>query len=472
MKNIEDKLYPLLLAYKNSPQLIKDIVGNIYSLLPEKIMYGSTYLDFVNLIEESKQFTKEEMMNYQWRQIEEVLDIAYKAIPFYQKLYAEHDIKRKQIQNFDDFNKLPIISKTDIKSNTDSMLSSIYNKSKLKMNTGGSTGSPLEFYIHKGITRPKEKAFLSIYFSLLGYERKYKAAVFRGDKVFGNNLYMYDPIKNDYIFSSYRINNFTISPIVESLNKIKPICLLGYPSVIYELANLIRINPKLKLDFKIKSIILASEKLFDFQIKLIEEVFHAKVYSYYGHSERLTLAYKCSTCDNYLVDSVYGYIELVDKNNKLIIESNQLGRVISTGFNNFVMPLIRYDTNDESSYANNFCIHCNKYSNTTILGGIEGRTGDYIIGSDGRKISITAIIFGQHLSEFKKITSFQLIQNMSGYVDFNIIGDKLLTLSEENNLIKKLGNSSDNTVSFQIKYVNELIKTSSGKFKYLIQNII
>lgn len=471
MKNIEDKLYPLLLTYKKSPQFVKHIVGNIYSLLPKKTVYGNEYLNFVNLIEKAKNYTKEEALNHQWIQIEKVLDIAYKTIPFYQNLYNEYNIKRKQIQNFDDFNKLPIITKTDIKNNSDSMISAIYNNSKLKMNTGGSTGSPLEFYIHKGITRPKERAFLDSYFSLLGYERKYKAAVFRGDIVMGNNLYMYDPIKNDYVFSSYRINDFTISQIVESLNKIKPVSLVGYPSVIYELANLIRNNSKLKLDFEIKSIILASEKLFHFQIALIEDVFHSKVYSYYGHSERLTLAYKCSDCDNYLLDSNYGYTELVDKNNELIKVKNQVGRIISTGFDNFVMPLIRYDTNDESYYANNFCTNCNTYDNKTILGGIEGRTGDYIIGSDGRKISITAIIFGQHLSEFKKITSFQLTQNIVGHVEFTIVGDKLLSSIEERNLIKKLVKCSDNTVNFQVNYVEKLIKTSSGKFKYLNQNI-
>ena len=472
MKNIEDKLYPLLHAYKNSPQFIKNSIGGIYSLLPKKLIYGNTYFDFVKHIEESKSFTKEEVLNYQWCEIEKVLDIAFQTIPFYQKLYAEYGIKRSQIQSFEDFKNLPVISKSDIKNNSDSMVSTIYINDKLKMNTGGSTGTPLEFYIHKGITRPKERAFLDNFFSSLGYDRKEKSATFRGDKINGEALFVYDPIKNTYIFSSYRISHITINKIVENLNKIKPKFLFGYPSVIYELAKLLNQNTNLKLNFNIKSIILASEKLFDFQIDFIESVFNSKVYSFYGHSERLTLAYKCINCSNYLVDPLYGYTELVDKNNKIISDKNITGKIISTGFNNLVMPLIRYDTNDESCLTSDYCEHCNSEKYPFILNGIEGRTSDYIIGVDERKISITAIIFGQHLSEFKKIPEFQLIQNISGKVDFNIVGAKALTLSEENSLKEKLQNSSDNTVTFEIKYVNELIKTPSGKFKYLIQNVL
>ncbi|MEI6555018.1 MAG: hypothetical protein WCL70_05490 [Paludibacter sp.] len=471
MKNIEDKLYPLLHAYKKSPQLIKNIIGGLYSTLPKKIMYGNTYLDFVRLIEQSKTFTKEEILNYQWTEIDKVLDIAFQTIPFYQKLYVEYGIKRFQIQNFDDFKNLPIITKSDIKTNSESMVSSIYTNDKLKMNTGGSTGAPLEFYIHKGITRPKEQAFLNMFFSSLGYDRKIKSVTFRGDKINGNTLYMYDPIKNTYIFSSYRISSLTINKIVESLNKIKPQFFFGYPSVIYELAQLIKLNADLRLNFNIKSIILASEKLFDFQISLIESVFNSKVSTYYGHSERLTLAYKCATCDNYLVDPIYGYMELVDTNNEIITDKNRTGRIISTGFNNAVMPLIRYETNDESCLTNEFCEHCNCEKYPLILNGIEGRTSDYIIGDDGRKISITAIIFGQHLTEFKKMSGFQLIQYISGKVDFNILGVNVLTFSEESSLKEKLQNCSDKTIEFEIKYVNELIKTSTGKFKYLIQNI-
>ena len=150
--------------------------------------------------------------------------------------------------------------------------------------------------------------------------------------------------------------------------------------------------------------------------------------------------------------------------------NDKLEQIIGTGFHNLVMPLIRYDTNDESRFASSYCNQCQN-SNSMVLGDIEGRTSDYLVGSDGRRISITGIIFGQHLKEFRKISKFQLIQSEPGNVNFNIVSETKLSSKEEFSLKKKIELASDNTVSIDISYVDDIIKTAGGKFKYLIQNI-
>ena len=372
MKNIEDLLYPLLSIYNKTPQLFKDVVGGLYSLLPYTIIYGKNYMQFLDLINSAKSFTKDEILDYQWREIEKVLDVAFSTIPFYQSLYAAYGIKRNHIHNFSDFIKLPIINKQIIKDNVESMLSSKYPNEKLKMNTGGSTGSPLAFYIHKGINRPKEKAFVNSYYDSIGYNRKKRSVTFRGDKVPGNKIYMYDPIRNSYIFSSYRVTKENIERIVSNLNNIKPVFIFGYPSVVYDVSKLIKEHSNIRIRSFLKGIILSSEKLFDFQIMLIEEVFNTKVYSLYGHSERLVIGYKCSGCNNYIMDPLYGYAELVDNDSLKIVDTDKKGKIVATGFHNLVMPFIRYDTDDESKYAHNFCENCQQ-SSSVIFGDIEGR---------------------------------------------------------------------------------------------------
>lgn len=469
MKNLEDLLYPLLNSYKRSPQSFKNVVGGIYSFLPDNVIYGKKYLQFIDIIKSSSSFTDKDYEEYEWEQISNVLDIAFKTIPFYQSLYAEYGINRNQIQNFHDFSMLPIINKQLIKENLKSFTSSKFQNHKLRMNTGGSSGSPLEFFIHKGITRPKERAFLNAYFQSLGYNRNQKSVTFRGDVVPGKDIYMYDPIRNNYIFSSYRITEKNINKILDDLNKIKPDFIFGYPSVVYDLSNLIKAEDRLQLKISLKGIILLSEKLFDFQVKTIEEVFNTKVNCYYGHSERLVLGYKCSNCNNYLMDRLYGYAEIVDKNDQIITE-NKVGRIIGTGFHNFVMPLIRYDTNDMSSYADNKCNCCDS-KNLLLFSDVEGRTSDYLIGSDYRKISITGIIFGQHLDVFKQVSKFQLIQYDPGEVNFNIVTNSRLSQKDELSLKRKIESASDNTVLVSINYVDNLEISPSGKFQYLKQYV-
>ena len=94
-----------------------------------------------------------------------------------------------------------------------------------------------------------------------------------------------------------------------------------------------------------------------------------------------------------------------------------------------------------------------------------------MVGSDGRKISITGIIYGQHLKEFSKIQKFQLIQSEPGNVNFNIVTETKLSSKDKFSLKKKIELASENTISIDIGDVDDIIKTAGVKFKYLIQNI-
>ena len=78
------------------------------------------------------------------------------------------------------------------------------------------------------------------------------------------------------------------------------------------------------------------------------------------------------------------------------------------------MPFIRYRTGDLATFSSNTC-QCGR--NYTLFDDIEGRNYEYVFTKDGRKISLTGLIFGQHFNAFRKIDKMQLLQPEQNLVE-------------------------------------------------------
>ena len=146
----------------------------------------------------------------------------------------------------------------------------------------------------------------------------------------------------------------------------------------------------------------------------------------------------------------------------------EAGTIISTAFNNFVMPLIRYKTNDLAEYSDYKCT-CNR--NYPSIAKILGRDHEYIFGSKGNTISLTALIFGQHFKAFANIRQMQIIQNEPGKIIVNIVREEGFSKNDICEIAEKISNTSANTISPDIQVVNHIPVTKNGKHKFLIQNI-
>ncbi len=72
---------------------------------------------------------------------------AYTNIPYYRKKYSEVGIQLEDIQTYDDFGKLPVLEKQEVREHAKDMIAGTDDLSRLTQGgTGGSTGEPLLFY--------------------------------------------------------------------------------------------------------------------------------------------------------------------------------------------------------------------------------------------------------------------------------------------------------------------------------------
>ena len=448
---MEDKLYPLLELYYSLPDYISSPLGNLYRKLPNNIKYGDSYNYFFNLPDLDVSGSVNHISNtFFVNSLESAL-----KIDFYKRYYSEYGVVTSQIQNLDDIKKLPVINKDHVKNNFDSFFNKESIPSGLYMTTGGSSGIPVGFYLQKGVSRAKELAFFHKFWSEYGFIKSAKTVIIRGINL-RNRLYRYEPVKNSLMISSYSLTEANFPEIIKKINEFKPEFIQAYPSSIYLLVRLMN-RYNINFDFVPKAIFCGSENLYSDHVTLIEKITKSVVVGWYGHAERLVLAYRNTVDGSYQFDPMYGYAETL-KNENSSSES-----IIATGFHNSVMPLIRYDTGDLVNKSWESTAGCFAVDN------IEGRKHEFVFSSKMRPVSMTAI--NMHDSVFDNINRFQFSQHKPGLVDFlyePALNGKMINKKRIRGAIcAKLGND----FSLNLVKSEKILLSKSGKQSFLLSSI-
>lgn len=458
---MEDTLYPLLKIYRQLPYWVQSPIGLAYRLLPNQIRYGVFYdeyqkriINFINATNSS------DILRMQLALLAATVNNAIDSIPFYRNF--------PKIKSFNDLKIFPVINKTDIASNTKTFVSEKYGNKRLKANTGGSSGTPMAFYLHSGKTRPKEQAHFDWFWAQHGFIPGSRILMVRGAPLKNNALYEYQAIKNCLAVSCYTLNSSNIEKVLLAVNKFQPQFIHGYPSAVKNLIKCIEENDAVAWVMPMKALFLGSEWLSVDDRNNIEDFFKARVISWYGHSECAIMGGNSIDSKEYFFYPFYGYTELLGDDDKPIQKPGAIGRIVATSFDNFVMPFIRYDTGDLGvlSDKNIFgAMPC------LVLKKIEGREQDIIYLKDNTRVSLTAFIFGQHLPQFASIREMQLEQNVAGCLILRIVPDIGYELNDECEILNRLRKSVSEKIDIEFEYVKKIEKTHRGKHRFLIQKI-
>ena len=217
---------------------------------------------------------------------------------------------------------------------------------------------------------------------------------------------------------------------------------------------------KCSLNYQPKAIILVSEGYDKEDIETIQKFFQTQVTSFYGHSERILFA----TSDNddlevYHNDKRYGLLELVDEKNQQITKIHQTGTLVGTSFDNYAMPLIRYKTDDTTSYLDNEHLKIQKITSL--------RTKVYFDAKNGQKISITFLSISS-LSD--NILSFQFYQEKPGSLTLLIVPKKDFYNDEKAKIYKAIYNKIGQIMDISIQTISQPKRTTRGKKINVIKN--
>lgn len=463
--SLEDRLYPLLSVYERLPVALKHAVGTAYRQLPVGWRLGAEYPVFRRLTEECLSWSTEQIAEFQLKQLRRVLVQAGSHCPFYQRRFAEAKFRPEQLRTSADLARCPLLEKRDLIDHRDEMVSSaLPAKARLYLTSGGSTGVPVGFYLQKGVSRPKEQAFLEAQWKRAGYFDGARLAVIRGhvtsDRA-GGRITSYDATRNWLMLSSYHLTAERLPEYLSAIEKFRPDLLHAYPSAALQLAEFLE-RAGQSWRTPLRGVLCGSERLTLPQKRLLEQVFGCRVYRWYGHSERVVLAAEGQSSELFYFWPTYGFVEFGPP------DPDGLCEVIGTSFDNLVMPLIRYRTGDFVRLANPRADGDLEFAWPAVT-AIEGRGQEFLVSATGRRISLTAI--NMHDSIFNDLYAVQFLQEEPGRAEFRYVAgpgfhsSRLIAI--ESGLRRKLGDD----FALVLREVQETEKTARGKHRWLVSQL-
>jgi phenylacetate-CoA ligase len=421
---------------------------------------NSKYINLIRLLRNEHR-SLDELIHIQTLGLRKLVKHSYNTVKFYRKLFDDCGLQPGDIRSIEDITKIPVIDKQLLKQNPyDDLISEEYKKRKLiPITTSGSSGLMLKFFIDNSFDQFRKAQFLRPY--ITNGRRPWDRCVWfsRVDPPAKRWFQYFGLMVDNKIFSGEEINN-----LVEAIRKIKPAIIQGYGSVLNLIATKI-IEENLSIPIP-RLIFTDSELLTPTIRKNIEDAFGTKVFDIYGTFETDNIAYECHHQNGYHIAMDCVIMEFIpehrDDHKRQTIE----GEIVVTVLNNFAMPFIRYNLHDIGIYRDRSC-PCGR--TFPLLTKIQGRSEDYMITLDGRKIPFVNIVaYWNSLTEF--VHEYQVIQeDVNTFIVFVV--PKNSFGNEANKTIIYGINKFFPDAYIDIKPVSAIEREKSGKFCAFKSNV-
>jgi phenylacetate-CoA ligase len=452
--------------YYNSPILLQNLFVTFYGLKLKNRRYGKNSEKYLKEIIKSERYNKKELKQYIDEKFLKIIRHAISTVPFYQEWSKKEKVSITDFRSIEDINKLPIITKEDIRNDPKKFISIIYldRKDVFDLNTSGTSGKPLTIKCDLD-SRTNHYAFWKRLRKWFGIDDKSRRATLFGRIIAPYNqkkapFWRHDIFQRNLLMSSYHLSEENIPEYIKKLKKYQPDEIIAYPSSIYQISKYI--CQKKMYDIHPKVVITTAETLLENQREIIEKAFKCPVVDQYGCTEMAFFASQCEYGTMH-VHPEHGWIEVLDENYNQIVKSGG-GQLVATGFINYTMPIFRYLVDDYIYLSNNKC-SCGR--NFPVIEKIEGRIDDIIKTPDGRQISRMDPIF----KGMRGIYETQIIQTDKTTIEFKIVKDHFFNKKREDELIYEIKKRVGNEMRVKINYVKEIPKSENGKFRAVISLI-
>lgn len=451
--------------YYQTPPFIKNLITSVYGWKQKKRRFGTTYKKYFRFLEESQWYSNEKLKEIQFDSMKAFLIHASEYSKFYNRLFKELDFCPIKIKTFSDLRSIPILQKTTLRDNLDSIVSTNINPKESHWNsTGGTTMLGLHFP-ESNTCFERQYAFRFHNYSCGGINVGDKWAFCAGHPVASPQknkppFWTYDYANNWLLLSSYHMAEKNLSSYIEELASFAPALIGGYPSSVYLLAIA---NEYFGNKVHPKAVYTASERLFDFQRETIERSFGCKAYTHYGNAEAAGFIAECEK-DSLHVKLEHSFMELVNDSGDNVAPG-QVGRLIWTAFGNYDTPLIRYDIGDTAILADRQECSCGRGG--VILEDLVGRIEDYIITPDGRYV-------GRMDHPFKdaiKVRMAQIVQNSIDSIIIRVVKEDGYGMSDEQSILKGVRERLGDEMMINFEYVDDIKRTKNGKYRFILRNI-
>jgi len=406
--------------------------------------------------------SKDELQTIQHKKLKDLLIHCSHNIPYYKNI-ADNIKFSPNADPVKELKKFPFLDKQIIKRSLPADILDKNRKTYFIDYTSGSSGIQGAFYSDKE-AYSIALAIQSLWWNWTGYEfgdrllqtgMTLKRGLVKGLKDF---LFRVKYIQAFHMDSNMVMNNLS------SLRGTKDYYLMGYASSLYTYAKFTKENEINDIQFK--AAVSWGDKMFPDYRKLIESQFNTVVFDTYAACEGTMIAAECEY-HNYHIMTPHVFIEILDKNGNEV-ELGEMGEVVVTRLDNYLMPLIRYKIGDLAVKADPEK-KCPCGRSFPLLGRIIGRDTDIIYTPGGKSLIVH---FFTGIFEFvDQIQQFQVIQHSLNDIEIKFILSDNFSNQVLVALRKEIFKKANEKFPLRFTEVSKIPPTASGKPQIVISNI-
>jgi phenylacetate-CoA ligase len=455
-------------------QFVKEVQLAVYQRIVESLLYpvlvktqGSKELAMLEALRRCERMSADELEAVRIERLKDILEHAGGHVPFYQRRFAEIGFDPVTVKDFSDLHRIPVLSKKDIQDYREDLISTAYKRQDLIANrTGGSTGSPLQFYHDKQRWDIRQAA--TIRHNLwAGHHLGQRVAVLWGHQ---SDLSGFKSIKAKLrnilidrmlICDSSSFTEESLKQFATDYQRFRPETILAYANSLALVVDFMKAN-SIELPRPV-SIITSAEVLTPENRGKIEDYFGTKVFDRYGSRETSVIASECAAHEGMHIGAEYLHLEFVDGIRE--VAPGATGDILITILGNHAFPFIRYQIGDVGSPAPAGICSCGVTLPKMQMVG--GRTTDFLLAPDGRKVSGAAltIYFAAQVPGVKQAQIVQrevarLILNFAVNSEF---GDQSRQMVED-----KVRHFFGPAMAVEYRFVSAIPKEASGKYRFSI----
>jgi phenylacetate-CoA ligase len=435
---------------------VRDFLG---CYIPLPYYYGRNFRRIFKFLLTSQHWPRDQMAQYKLDCLRALLRHAESHVPYYKRLFKSEGISSSDIGSFEDYARLPILTKDLLDQNLDQMKANNFASFKpILTRTSGTTGRTTTLY-RSSYQESFRLAALWRHLSQHGFGFGERRVTLMPPKSYSDEspLYYHDRIENTRVINSYHILAGKKHEVLDAIREFQPRFIWTSPNLLYVLAEYLidhRLEP-----VSVPLIEVFGEKLYDYLVPSIRKAFPGEIIDYYANRENSIAAW--GNGDGVFTEvSEYCHLEPLAARETDNAKSGS--DLITTNLHNYACPLIRYNSEDVVRWIG--------FRDDAQLPSLEllgGRGKDLLLTDDGLCTLFPFSIIrmnnfeGIRRCQVEQVTMRELVLRLvtgQGY-DRDRYEAKLVRLFEEALL---------NRFAVRVEYVDEADANSMGKFRPVI----
>lgn len=446
--------------YRSSPVWVQDALVTARAAARRAARETIGFWSAARQVQAREAWRLQDLRAYQLERLREVLLHATRHVPFYRREIGPLPaLKRGDEDPLQALLRFPLLDKTLLRERPAEFIADDRtHRLRVPITTSGTTGTPLHLVQELGAVLT-ENAFRWRQLRWAGFQRGERQGWIRGDLIVpvtanGPPYWRHNRAERMLMFSSYHLSPSTVADYASKLAEFGPSVIRGYPSSLELLARFLLEAGDHYPGPPLKAVLTSSETVTEALRTAVRQAFGCEVYDWYGGAERVAAIATCSAGRYHeLVD--YGYTEYLPA-------PDGEHEIVATGFNNRLMPLIRYRTGD-SVRLEPESEPCGCGLAFPSVAAVYGRMEDYVLLPDGRRIGRLDHVF----KGVGGVLEAQLEQHAPDGLTVRLVASDGFGAADQRRLRAQLRERLGKALRIELKRVARIPRERSGKFKFV-----